>query len=32
VAARDEGAELSPEELDGIVVQKGKRYFRRIKT
>ena len=28
----DADMELSPEELDGLVIQKGKRHFRRIKT
>jgi tyrosyl-tRNA synthetase len=30
--ARDEGAEFSAEELDGLVIQKGKRHFRRISS
>jgi tyrosyl-tRNA synthetase len=30
--AGDAEAELSAEELDGLVIQKGKRHFRRIKT
>jgi tyrosyl-tRNA synthetase len=32
IVSEDAEIELSAEELDGLVIQKGKRHFRRIKT